>query len=68
MFLRVCRIRLQEGFYFAHYSPGICSMVLEVQMKVGIGEKIILKCYRIYIDLFCVPRECGKTMKKKQKL
>ncbi|KAK7582227.1 hypothetical protein V9T40_013672 [Parthenolecanium corni] len=27
------KIRLQEGFYFAHYSPGICSMVLEVQMK-----------------------------------
>lgn len=29
-----CRIRLREGFNFAHSSSGIINMVLEVEMKV----------------------------------
>jgi hypothetical protein len=47
------RIRLQEGFNFAHTYSGIVNLVAELSMEVGFGCKVFLKL----LNVFCSGRE-----------
>lgn len=66
--LRVCRIRLSEGFHFAASGEGIVNMVIELPMRVK-EASWTLSVLPVAIAVmegrgccFCVFRECRAWM------